>query len=165
MPFANTDSIVADDVNNMLRGFNRDNSDNSHTGDTNKTDLYSVSVTGATIGATGQIHFLFAGTVTGTAGNKTIDVDFGATNILTMGSVAGAADWYMEGWIINTATGAQRILTRWSDNSATTHDDSNYGTASLDTTGNLTLRARVTLANGGDTVTQTIGEVMVLQIT
>lgn len=165
MPFTNSNSIDADAANNMLRGLNRDNTDNSHTGDTNKTDLYSVSVTADTIGATGQLHFLFAGTVTGTAGNKTIDVDFGATNILTMGSVAGATDWYMEGWIINTATGAQRILTRWSDNSATTHDDSNYGTASLDTTGNLTLRVRVTLANGGDTVTQTIGEVMVLQIT
>ncbi|KKK47606.1 hypothetical protein LCGC14_3153520, partial [marine sediment metagenome] len=55
--------------------------------------------------------------------------------------------------------------TRWSDNSATTHDDSNYGTASIDTTANQTIRVRVTLANGADTVTQTIGDVFIVQIT
>ena len=165
MPFGSTASIVKADVDNMLRGLNRDNTDNSHTGDTNKTDLASVSITGGTIGATGGFYFLAVGIVTGTAGNKTIDVDFGSTNIFTTGSVGGAADWFIEGWIFNTATNAQRILTKTSTHNSLSNFAMNYNTASIDTTASQTLRVRVTLANGADTVNQTMWNVFVVQIT
>ncbi len=163
MAFANTDSIVANDVNNMLRGLHRDNTDNSHTGDTNITDLASFSMTGGTMGATGRLVIEAAGTVTGAAGAKTIQLFFGATSIFTTTSLTGTGDWFIRAIISNTATGAQRISTQASTHSSTAII-ADYITAAIDTTASVTIRCRVTLADAGDTVTQTKYEIQVQQI-
>ena len=165
MPFSNSNSLVDTDANNMLRGLFRDMTNRAVTGTTSITDLGSVSVTGGTITATGCLYFMAAGTITGVAGAKTIQVDFGATSIITTGAVAGSGDWYLEGWIFNTATGAQRIVVRWSDHSNATNHNKDYTTSAIDTTASVTLRVRGTLANAADTITETMFFVGVQQIT
>ena len=165
MAFANTNSIVDNDVNNMLRGLSRDNADSAHTGDTNETDLSSVSITGGTMGATGLILSYAAGTITGTAGTKTIRMDFGATTIATITHAAGTTlDWSITAKISNTATGAQRIeVWRTADDGLAVVFD--YSTAAIDTTANVTHKVTAQLGASGDTVTQTKFETYVNQIT
>ena len=165
MAFTNIDSITATDLNNMLRGLNRDNADSSHTGDTSITDLSTFAMTGGTMGSTGRVIVEAAGTVTGSAGNKTIQLDFGGTNIWTSGSVAGTSDWFVRAIVSNTATGTQRISIEASAHNATTMNAADYLAAAVDTTASVTIRCRVTLANGADTVTQTKFEIQVQQLT
>ena len=165
MAFANTDSIVANDVNNMLRGLARDNTDNSHTGDTSATDIITEAIAGGTIGATGELRFFAAGTITGSAGNKTISALFGSDTLMDTGAIAGTADWFVEAYIINTATDAQRILVKWSTHANATNFNMDYVTGTQDTTASVNLRIKITLANGGDTVTATLFNAYIVQIT
>ena len=165
MAFANTDSITATDVNNMLRGLHRNNADSAHTGDTNITDLSSFAMTGGTMGATGRIIVEAAGTVTGSAGSKTIQLFFGATGIWTTGVLAGTNDWLVRATISNTATGAQRIVIEASRHDGNTYNAVEYTAAAIDTTASVDITCKVTLANSGDTVTQTKFEIQVQQIT
>ena len=164
MPFG-SNSLTATIMNNTFRGLHRDFTDNSHTGDTDETDLASVSITGGTMTATGTLYFFGAGTITGSAGTKQITVDFGATNILDMTAQTGTSDWMARGWIMNTATNAQRIHVEWSDHQSVTNFNMDYTTAVIDTTAAVTLKFRGDLGNAGDTITQTIFMVDVQQIT
>ena len=165
MPFSDTNSITAANMNNTFRGLHRDFTDNSHTGDTNETDLATVSITGGTMTSTGTLFFFGAGTITTGGGNKSIKVDFGATEIVDTTAKAGTADWFVRGWIMNTATDAQRIHVEWSDNTNATNFNADYTTAAIDTTANVTLRFRGLLSAVGDTITQTLFFVDVQQIT
>ncbi len=163
--FANTDSITATDVNNMLRGLNKDNSDNAHTGDTNETDLASFAMTGGTMGATGMVHIIAAGTTTGTTDTKTAKIYFGATNVATVAIASGAdTDWVFDMWVFNTATNAQRIVTRWYESSATL-EGVNYSAATQDTTASVTIKCTGTMGGATDTITQTVFNVLVAQVT
>ena len=126
----------------------------------------SVSVTGGTMTGTGSLYFFACGTITDSGGGtKRIRVDFGGTDILDTTATSGTADWFVEGWIMNTSTSAQRIFTRFSDNANATNFSMDYSTAAIDTTANVTLAVTVELADGTDTVTMTIFKVDVQQIT
>ena len=163
--FANTDSITATDVNNMLRGIIRDNTDNSHTGNINETALASTTVTGGTIGATGALLILAAGTVTGTNDTKTIDLQFGSSTLASFTHNAAAVnDWMFAVLMVNTTTSAQRTIIIKNVNSLSTLQ-TDYLATSQDTTANRTLRVTVTLANGSDSVTQTMWNVFQVNIT
>ena len=170
MAFSNTDSIVAADLNNMLRGLHRDNTTNSHTGDTVKTTLNSVSVTGGTIGATGLLYVIATGTSTGTAGTKTVSITFGGTDLSEVILIpqANTDNWKLEAWIRNTATNAQRTTItgmRSPDTGGTATVSGDFiNTETLDTTANLTLAITGELSNGGDTITISTFEVYVVQI-
>ncbi len=164
MAFANTDFIVANDLNNMLRGLHKNNADSAHTGDTNETDLSTLAITGGTIGTTGAIHVIAAGAIAGTAGAKTIKLDFGSTNLGTVNAASGSTNnWYFDVWIFNTATNAQRVVGLSIE--GTNIDGLIRGSASEDTTASVTLKCTATLGNGGDTVTQSIFNVDIVQRT
>jgi len=164
MAFANTDSIVAADVNNMLRGLHRDNTNNSHTGDTNETNLGSFAMTGNTMGATGAIHILAAGTTTGTTDTKTIKLYF-SSNRATVSIASGSAvDWAYDAWIFNTATGTQRVLIKWYEG-ATTLEGVDYQAISIDTTASVTIKCTGQLGGTTDTITQTMFNIFIVQVT
>ncbi len=155
---------MADELRNYLRGLNRDNADSAHTGDTNETDLSTLAITGGTIGTTGAIHVIAAGAITGTAGTKTIKLDWGSVTIGTVTAASGStSNWLFDVWIFNTATGAQRITGLVYE--GTTIDEMIRTSGSQDTTASVTLKCTAQLGNGGDTVTQTIFNVDIIQRT
>lgn len=164
MPYTNTQSITATDMNNLLRGLYRDNTTRSTSG-TGEDDLGSLTIGANTIGATGSIEVLVCGTVTGAAGNKTIKLYFGGTAIITTATAAGTSDWMLRARISNTATGAQRIFVEWSDHQSATNFNKDYTTLAIDTTASAILKVAAECANGADVVSQTMMEVQVQQIT
>lgn len=164
MPFANTNSITATDLNNTFRGLHRDFTDRTVT-TTAETTMGTVSITGGTMTATGSLYFFAAGTITNANGAKQLTVDFGSATILDTTSQTGTSDWMLRGWIKNTATNAQRIYVEFSDHQSTTNFHMDVTTASQDTTAAVTLRVRGTMANGSDVITETIFFVDVQQIT
>lgn len=166
MPFGSTDSYVAADANNTLRGLIRDNTDNSHTGDTNETSLASTTITAGVMTATGSLRGFAAGTTTGTTDTKDVKLVWGSLTLDTIDIAAGSAnEWAFEFRISNTATGAQRIWVRAYDNGALQSGSPDYITATQDTTANVTLKVTGTLGGTTDTITQTMWEVDIVQIT
>src|SRR6266852_3633912 len=133
MPFSTTGSVVSTDLDNMLRGLFRDNSDSVLTGTVVETTLKSVSIAANTIGATGGFHVLITGTISGTAGIKTFKLKFGATTLATIADSGGTtSDWYFDAWCFNTASGAQRwfIQRNGNDSIGSSYD---YTTSAEDT--------------------------------
>jgi len=164
MPFSTAGSIFSIDLDNMLRGLYRDNSDAALTGTTNETTLKSVSVSANTIGGTGGFHVYACGTLTGTAGTKTMRLKFGATTLATITQAAGTTgDWYFEAWCMNTATNAQRWFIQRNGNDLLT-STFDYTTSTEDTTANKTLAVTGQLGAAGDTVTATVIDVFLVQI-
>ena len=163
MPYTNSQSIAASDLNNMLRGLYRDNTSRSTSG-TGEDDLGSLSISGGTIGATGSIEVLVAGTITGAAGNKTIKLYFGGTAIITTATAAGTSSWMLRARISNTATNAQRIFVEWGDHQSVSNYNKAYTTQTIDTTAAVIVKATGECANGADTITETMFEVQIQQI-
>lgn len=162
--FGSTDSIVKADVDNMLRGLSIDNADSSHTGDTDETDLSTLSITADTIGSTGAIHVLAVGTITDSASAaKTIKLILGSTTLATISRTgANAQDWIFDVWIYNTSASTQRVSILKSTADAVTLDG-DYTTSAENTAATLTLKVTGTLANGADTIGQTMFDVLVIQ--
>lgn len=165
MPFANTNTLVASDINNCLRGLKRDNTTYTVTGTTNETDCASFTMTGATLDTTGGLHVLAAGTITGTAGTKRIRLYFGGTAIIDTTAATGTSDWLLEAWIFNTSASAQRCVVSWSDHQSATNFNKDYITAAIDTSANAIIKVTGTLGNSGDTITQTMFDIFIVQIT
>lgn len=164
MPFSTTGSVISTDLDNMLRGIYRDNSDTAFTGSLTETTLKSVSIGGNIIGATGGIRLIIAGTLTGTGGTKTLRLKFGSTTIATITQGAGTtSDWYFDAWCYNTSTGAQRWFIQRNGNDLLT-STFDYTTSAEDTTANRTLAVTAQLGNTGDTITQSMMSVFVVQI-
>src|SRR5215813_8853381 len=108
MPFSTTASIISTDLDNMLRGLYRDNSDSVLTNTLTETTLKSVNVAANTIGATGGFRVVIAGTLAGANNTKTMKLKFGATTLATITQAAGTtSDWYFDAWCFNSATGTQ----------------------------------------------------------
>lgn len=169
MPFSSTGSVVSTDLDNMLRGLNRDNSDTSHTGDTTETTLKSYSIPANTIGATGGIYVRASGTASGAGGTKTVHIYFGSASNVTLSVASGSQDWAVEMWVFNTSTSAQRVGT-WayytaSGGGAPTISTAPYLSRTEDTTANTTVKITGTLASSGDTITAKTWDVFVVQIT
>ena len=147
---------MANELRNYITGLNSDNSDNSHTGDTNETALASYAMPANTMGATGSLHIIAAGTTTGANDTKTMRLDFGATTLATVALASGAStDWAFDAWISNTATGAQRVIVRFFEGTATL-EGVDYITAAIDTTASVTIRVSGQLGGASDTITQTM---------
>ena len=170
MSFSSTASLISTDLDNMLRGLYRDNADHAVTGTTSETDLASTSITGGVIGATGGIEIRAAGTSAGTAGTKTIRLYFGGTVIgaaLTVGTTP-ANYWVLKAEITNTTASTQRITYRYTSFNTSTGaavtDVGNYTTSSINTASSQTLKVTGQLGNSGDTLTQTVMELKVIQI-
>lgn len=156
-------STAASVTSNTARLLHVDNTDNSHTGDTSITNLASFTLPADTMGTTGRLIIEATGTVTGSAGSKTIQLDFGATTVFTTGLLAGTGDWFVRVIVSNTATGSQRLTTEANTHNSTTLIG-NYTSMAVDTTASVTIRCRVTLADAADTVTQTKFEIQTQQV-
>lgn len=166
MAFTDTYSVVAADLNNMVRGLYRDNTAHAVTGAVTETDMGSLSITGGTIGATGAIHVIAAGTITNTASAaKTVKLYLGATAVATVSRTgANAQDWLIDAWCFNTAADAQRWVVQYSTTDAATVT-ADYTTSAIDTASNATLKLTGTLVDGTDAITQSAFDVLLVQIT
>lgn len=165
MPFSPTGSVISTDLDNMLRGLYRDNSDTSMSGTTGEVTLKSVSIAANTIGGTGGLRIMVCGSLSGTAGTKTIRLKFGSTTLATITQAAGTVtDWYFDVWCFNSSSGTQRWFIQRNGNDVLT-SSFNYSTSTEDTTANKTLSVTGQLSNAGDTITQTMFDVFVIQIT
>lgn len=163
MPFSNSDSFTATDANNLLRGLHRNNANSAHTGDTNETDLSTFTMTGGTMTATGAIVIRAAGTVSGAAGTKQLRLYLGSTAIQAFSAVTGTEDWSFLTSVSNTAASAQRITSyNVAPNSTAVAFD--YTTSAVDTSANQTIKVTGQLGNAADTITQTVFEIFVVQI-
>lgn len=166
MPFSTTGSVVSTDLDNMVRGLYRDNSDATLTGTVAETTLKSVSIAANTIGATGGFHVLVWGSgTTGVAGTKTFRLYFGSQLVTTIADNAGTtADWSFDAWCFNTATGAQRwfVYSRTVNASTVTFS---YITTIQDTTQNQILKVTGQLGSAADTVVAKAMDVFIVQIT
>lgn len=165
MPFANTNSVVAADLNNTLRGLTRDNSTYTVTGTVTETNMASLSITGATIGATGALHIVAAGTITNVgSGAKDIRLILGTTTIATVSrTAANAQDWQIDAWCFNTSASAQRWKVIYSTADATTLTG-DYTTSAVDTSSTQTLKLTGDLADATDTIVQNVFDVFVVQV-
>ena len=165
MAFTTSDSYTADNANNNLRGLNKDNSDNAHTGDTDETNLATFAMTGGTMGTTGSLHIIAAGTTTGTTDTKTAKFVFGSLTVATIAIASGATtDWMFDVWIYNTATNAQRIVSRSYEGTATL-EGFDYQTHTQDTTASVTIKCTGTMGGTTDTITQTLFDTDIVQRT
>ena len=166
MPYVNTNTLTANDMNNVLRGLFRDNSDYAVTGTTAETNMASTTLTANTLGATGALHIMASGTVTDVGGAaKDIRLYFGATAVATISRTgANAQDWLFDAWCYNTATGAQRWHIVYSTADAVTRT-ADYTTSAIDTTANVTIKVTGDLAGATDTITQKTFDIFIVQIT
>ena len=157
---------MANELRNYLRGLNQDNSNNTHTGNTNETTLSSFSIPANEMGATGAVMAFAAGTITGANGTKTIRLKLGTTTITTITQAAGTTgDWFFLGYGANTTVSAQRWIVLKTTDDATTCDF-DYGTSALDTSSSSRIfSCSVQLGNGADSVTQTMWDVFIVQVT
>lgn len=163
MPFTNTSSLTSSDANNLVRGLHKDNTTYSTSG-TGEDDLASYTMTGGTMGATGAIIIFATGTITGTNGQKDVDLYFGGSVIATIvRSAATTNDWTYICKISNTSASAQRIeVWKSTDSAATMSFD--YTTAAIATASNAIIKVTGECANAADTVSQTKFEIFVVQI-
>lgn len=167
MPFSATASLISTDADNMLRGLYRDNANNQVANTATETDMATTTVTGGTIGATGSLLVFAAGTIANAVNNsKDIRLYLGATVLATVSrTVANAQDWYIQALITNTAANAQRVAVMYSTADATTVTF-DYATSAIDTSSNQTLKVTgdMSVADAGNTITQTMFDVFVVQI-
>jgi len=164
MAFSSTASIISTDLDNMLRGLYRDNADHAVTGTVSETAMATTTITGGVVGATGGLLIFAAGTLAGTASTKDMRLEYGGTTIATVAhGAATVSDWFFLALMTNTSASAQRwfVLRSTADLLTATFD---YTTSAIDTSTNQTLEVTGDLANSGDTITQTIMNVFLVQI-
>jgi hypothetical protein len=164
MPFSTTASVISTDLDNMMRGLYRDNSDTGLTGTTGETTLKSVNIAGNTIGATGSLWIIACGTIAGAAGTKTIRVYLGATLVATI--TRGAAftnTWGFQIFLSNVSVSAQRHFDIFSLPDSDAFGASISSTA-VDTSQNQVLKVTGQLGNSGDTINQNMLDVFVVQM-
>lgn len=171
MPFSTTGSVVSTDLDNMLRGIFRDNSDHVVIGTIVETTLASTSVSGNTIGPTGGLFVLAVGSAIGAGGTKSIKFYLGGALLLTLSIPSGNQCWFVKAWIYNTSTSAQRVYVESGSISAAVGTAAApvlsyaYVTSNIDTTANQTVKVTTTNASAADTLTQTMWAGYVVQIT
>lgn len=131
-----------------------DNSDASTSG-TGEDNLKSTTISANQLLTTGGIRLRAAGTISGTAGTKTVKLYFGASawTVMTQGADDNF-DWLVEAEIYNTATNAQRIFWKRVEDYGST--DMGYETAAIDTTANVTVKLTGECSDAGTTITQTM---------
>lgn len=168
MPFQANTSIISTDLDNMLRGMYRDNSDHAITGTVVETDMATFLLTANTMGPTGELVVHFSGSFTGAAGLKTVKLYFGGTLILSL-TTNSVNDVYWNGdvRIINTSAAAQRVAYRISCAPVNGVVSSHIAATALiakDTTANQIIKLTAQNVNAADTTTQQTFDVMVVQI-
>jgi hypothetical protein len=123
----------------------------SVTGTTAETTLKSVSIAGNSLGINGIASVRIFGTFSGAAGNKTIKLILGSTNLVNQVYTAGTS-WYIDAQISNVNSAAVQRFTG-AINRATDGLLSTISANAAENTANtLTLAVSGTLANAADTI-------------
>ena len=170
MPFNPTGSVISTDLDNMLRGLYRDNSDRVITGVITEQPMAGFNISPNVIGPTGALYVVAAGTSSGAGGTKTVALWFGSVQLAALVVPSGLQSWLIKAWIYNTALNAQRVLVECASipgapgTLAAPVLTYAYFATAVDTSQNQTLGTRTTNANAGDTCTNTIFDVFVVQI-
>lgn len=109
-----------------------DNATDSHTGDTNETELKSTSFGRGAISAKGGFRVTAAGTSSGGAGAVTITLNWGGIPIGSIALSSGTQQWYLEAtfWNIDNTQNQRWILRTWD---GTTIETLDLGTDDVDT--------------------------------
>lgn len=125
------------------------------TSGTGEDSLASITLKGGTLNSKDAIIIKVAGTITGGAGDHTIKVKFGSTEITTYPASNATDDWYAEVYVYPAnSTSAQRIQHR--GYSGTTLVAQGYDTAAEDTTADVTISVTGECSNAGDTISRTM---------
>lgn len=124
----------------------------THTGDTNRFLLYSFVLKGGTLGVNDGIQFTTFYTFTSSANTKTIEIDFGSTNIFQLALTANLLNLRI-GYIFNQNS----LSSQKSSRLAGTQDLSissiaNLVVSSENTANDLTISFYGTLTNIGESV-------------
>lgn len=167
MPFPTTGSVISTDLDNMLRGLFRDNSDHAVTGTVAETTMASFSLGANTVGPTGGLFIYASGTASGAGGTKTVKLYLGATALHSQAIAANSQEWLLKAYIFNTSTGAQRAVVEisyFASGGGAPTSTFHYVTSSIDTTAAQTVKLTTTNASAGDTCTQSMMDVFVVQI-
>jgi hypothetical protein len=123
------------------------------TGTTSETDIRSLTIPGNSLGANGGMHILAVGSVTGTAGTKTIRLKFGSATVSAVSEAAGAtANWRIEVWIFNSASASSQKGNVLSHEGTAIEEQNRFG-ASVDTTVDFFVKLTGQLADGTDSIT------------
>lgn len=162
-----SDGLIVRGANSFVRGNVGDSASQdvvlastTVTGTTNETTIFTTTITSDQLGRYGAVRARAVGTITGTAGTKTIRVYFGTTSALATINVASGATstWAVEIDIYNdAATNAQRIFVRGYEAAAL--DDLQYATASQDTTQDKAIAVKGQLGDGSDSIVGTMWHV------
>jgi hypothetical protein len=99
------------------------------------------------------MHILAVGSVTGTAGTKTIRLKFGSATVSAVSEAAGAtANWRIEVWIFNSASASSQKGNVLSHEGTAIEEQNRFG-ASVDTTVDFFVKLTGQLADGTDSIT------------
>ena len=125
---------------------------------TTQTDLISYTLPADWMGKTGVLHYKALGTITGTAGAKTIEFHFGtqvrtllSDSIITTTPLSG--DWIADIWVFQDGTRAsQKLIIEFVLDGAIIRAISTTGSA--DTTGAVDIKITGQCGNAADSITQ-----------
>jgi hypothetical protein len=126
------------------------------TSGTGEDTLQTVSIPASTLGATpayygGGVKVTAWGRKTGSAGNKTIKLYFGATAFTVFPAANNTNDWKLEAFIMNAGTASsQKVHWTLTDSGTVTSDNT---TAAIDTSAAVTLKITGEVADGADAIT------------
>ena len=141
--------LAAETNTNFQEVFDVDNTDYSTTA---TAVLKSLTIPGYYLGSSGGIRIRAAGTKTGSAGNKTLNLWWDGITYTFNAAANDTNEWYIDAELFNTTLATQRI-TWYGFNGAT--PSQSYETASKGTTANRTVGVQA-ISAAGDTITQTM---------
>lgn len=137
-------------------------SQKNHTGTTTPTVIASCVVPAKILGRTNGVEIIVGGTLSGTAGTKTINIRFGGSNAGQLSILAATTgSWMGKVSIMNSGSAsAQLVLSEAVHANAITMGSTSLA---INTANDVTIDIQVTLGSAADTVTQNIFIVRALQ--
>ena len=124
------------------------------TSGTGEDNLQSTVIPANLLSTYGCIKVFASGTVTGSAGNKTIKLYFGATAVTVFPAAALTGSWQLEARIQNATAGAQSLDWKFTVNGAPATVSGGQSYPLIDTTVDVTVKLTGECANGADTIDQ-----------
>ncbi len=129
------------------------------TSGTGEDNLHTCVLPPSFLGGKGRLKVSASGTKSGSAGNKTIKLYFGASSWTVLAAINTTTDWYLDVEIYNTNAASQRIRWKLIDGSTVYQG---YETASIDTSASITVKLTGECANSGDNISSTIWSVSMM---
>lgn len=121
----------------------------THTGSTSKTAVLTQTIKGGQMEANDMLIVIITWFVTNNANLKTLDIDWGATNVLNI-AASGQAGQTTLLWIHNRNSQSSQISGQLTNSALFGANGNALVTATENTANNVTLTYSVTLATGTD---------------